>query len=114
MRPAGFAIVLWMGLSLLGAPLWAQDVVLEQLLRAQVFNKEFEGFDHYEVVIEDDQRQMDGSREVLVTARGHFLEHMKKLKVLVLLAGDHVIGGQVLEGQGVPPCRAGGSPVQQS
>lgn len=114
MRQSWSAIVLWAVLSLVGAPLWAQDAVLEQLLRAQLFNKEFEGFDYYEVVIEDDQPQADGSREVMVTARGRFLEHTKKLKVLVLLAGDRVIGGQVLEGQGLPPCRAGGNPVQQS
>lgn len=114
MRNAWVAIVLCMLLPLMGAPLWAQDVALEELLRAQVFNKEFEGFDYYEVVIEDDQRQTDGSREVMVTARGRFLEHTKKLKVLILLAGDRVIGGQILEGQGLPPCRAGGNPVQQS
>jgi hypothetical protein len=77
---------------------------LVRLLRVQVFNKEFEGSEHYHVSIEADAPQRDGSREVLAIASGKFLEHAKRLKVLFLIVGDRIIGGQVLEGTGLPPC----------
>ncbi|MFO0774691.1 MAG: hypothetical protein U0172_08515 [Nitrospiraceae bacterium] len=107
----------FVGLALLFGtawPLWAQDAALERLLRAQVLNKEFEGFDYYEVVIEDDRPESNGAREVTVVARGRFLDKEKWMKVLIVLAGDEVIGGEILEGRGLPPCRASASPVQQS
>ncbi len=70
----------------------------------KVFNQVFEGFDFYSVRIEEDHPQDDGSREVLAVASGKFLEHAKRLKVLVLIAGEEIIGGQILEGTDLPPC----------
>ena len=87
-----------------GTPAVAQDAMIERVLRAQVFNKAFDGFDYYYVTIEDDQVQADGSREVTAVAGGKFLQNTKRLKVLVLMVGEQVIGGQVLEGTGLPPC----------
>jgi hypothetical protein len=97
-------IVSWLFLGMASA--FAQDVALEGLLRAQVFNKEFEGFDFYHVVIEEDHSQSDGSREVLAVASGKFSGNLKRLKVLFLIVDDHILGGQVLEGTGLPPCLA--------
>jgi hypothetical protein len=82
------------------------DNSLERLLRVQVFNRAFEGFDYYYVTIEDDQPQADGSREVTAVASGRFLQNTKRMKVLLLIVGNQVIGGQVLEGAGLPPCLA--------
>jgi len=82
----------------------ASDEALISLLRAQAFNKEFEGFDSYHVMIESDEPQGDGSREVVAVASGKFLENTKRMKVLFLIAGEQVIGGQVLEGKDLPPC----------
>lgn len=96
------AALLLMGFS----PANAQDQTLERLLRAQAFNQEFEGYDHYQVTIETDQLQPDGSREVTAVASGKFLEHVQRLKVLFLIVGDRVIGGQILEKDGLPPCSA--------
>ena len=48
-----------------GSRMSAADDSLERLLRAQAFNREFEGFDSYYVRIEADQPQPDGSHEVL-------------------------------------------------
>lgn len=84
----------------------ASDDPLERLLRAEVFNRAFEGFDYYYVTIEADHPQTDGSREVIAVASGRFLENTKRLKVLFLIVGAQVIGGQVLEGTGLPPCLA--------
>ncbi len=89
-----------------GPALAAPDESLERLLRVQVFNRAFEGFDYYYVTIEDDQPQADGSREVTAVASGRFLQNDKRLKVLFLIIGNQVIGGQVLEGAGLPPCLA--------
>jgi hypothetical protein len=47
---------------------------VERLLRVQVFNKAFEGFDHYSVTIVEEQAQADGLREVTVVASGKFLD----------------------------------------
>jgi hypothetical protein len=101
-------LVLMLGcwLVLGGTSAFAQDVVLEGLLRTQVFNKEFEGFDFYHVIIEEDHVQSDGSREVLAVASGKFSGNLKRLKVLFLIIDDHILGGQVLEGRGLPPCLA--------
>ncbi len=85
---------------------WAADDSLERLLRAQAFNREFEGFDTYYVMIEADQPQPDGSHEVLAVASGKFSENTKRMKVLFLIVDGHIIGGQVLEGTGLPPCLA--------
>lgn len=86
----------------------ASEPPLERLLRLQVFNHAFEGFDYYYVTIEDDRPQTDGSREVTAVASGRFLESTKRMKVRLLIVGDQVLGGQVLEGTGLPPCLAPG------
>lgn len=85
-------------------PALAEDEALVRLLRAQVFNKEFEGFDFYHVSVESDRSYGDGSREVLAVASGKFLENTKRIKVLFLIVGEQIIGGQVLEGKDLPPC----------
>jgi hypothetical protein len=84
----------------------ADGLDLETLLRRQVFNKEFEGYDSSWLAIEEDRPQSDGSREVLVSAGGKFLKQTKQLKALVLLVGDQVIGGQIIEKDGLSPCIA--------
>lgn len=89
-----------------GSAGWAADESLERLLRAQAFNREFEGFDTYYVLIVADQPQPDGSHEVLAVASGKFSENTKRMKVLFLIVDGHIIGGQVLEGTGLPPCLA--------
>jgi hypothetical protein len=85
---------------------FGQDVALEQVLRTQIFNKLFEGFDYYHVTIEGDVFQSDGSREVTAVASGKFLDRVQRVKALFLVVGEQVIGGQVLEGSGLPPCSA--------
>ena len=89
-----------------GSGVWAADDSLERLLRAQAFNREFEGFDTYYVKIEADQPQPDGSQEVLAVASGKFSDNTKRMKVLFLIVDGHIVGGQVLEGTGLPPCLA--------
>lgn len=99
--------MLIVGLLGFGAvPVHAESTHLETLLRAQAFNKEFEGFDYYRVIIEADQVQSDGTREVVAVASGRFLENVKRLKVLFLIVSDRVVGGQILEHNGLPPCAA--------
>ncbi len=93
-----------------GLSIAASDQSLEQLLRGHTFNHAFEGFDSYSVTIEEDRSQADGSREVTAVASGRFLENAKRLKILFLLVGNHVIGGQVLEEAGLPPCHASEEP----
>ena len=85
---------------------WGADDSLERLLRAQAFNREFEGFDSYYVKIEADQPQPDGSHEVLAVASGKFSDNTKRMKVLFLIVDGLIVGGQVLEGTGLPPCLA--------
>ena len=85
---------------------WGSDDSLERLLRAQAFNREFEGFDSYYVKIEADQPQPDGSHEVLAVASGKFSDNTKRMKVLFLIVDGLIVGGQVLEGTGLPPCLA--------
>lgn len=99
----GMLIVSLLGLG--AVPVRAESAHLETLLRAQAFNKEFEGFEYYRVVIEDDQVQSDGTREVVAVASGRFLEHVKRLKVLFLIVSGQVVGGQILEHNGLPPCQ---------
>jgi hypothetical protein len=92
----------------------AQDASVERLLRVKVFNQMFEGFDFYSVQIEEDHPQNDGSREVLAVASGKFLQHAKRLKVLFLIAGEDIIGGQILEGTDLPPCLPAESDARSS
>jgi hypothetical protein len=84
---------------------FASEDALVGLLRTQAFNKAFEGFASYHVTIESDRPQSDGSREVTAVASGRFSEHVQRLKVLFLVVGDQVIGGQILEKDGLPPCK---------
>lgn len=86
------------------------DQSLEQLLRGHTFDHAFEGFDYYSVTILEDRSQADGSREVTAVASGRFLQNTKRLKILFLLVGNHVIGGQVLDETGLPPCHASDEP----
>ena len=82
----------------------ADDVPAERLLRSKAFNRVFEGFDYYTVTIEEDRPHIDGSREVVAAASGTFLQHAKRMKVLFLIVGEEILGGQVLEGTDLPPC----------
>ncbi|MFN3682034.1 MAG: hypothetical protein ACK4VP_08350 [Nitrospira sp.] len=82
----------------------AEEAPLETLLRAQVFNKVFEGFDFYHVTIERDIAKADGTREVTAEAKGKFSDHTMRLKALFQLDGQTVISGQVLEEEGLPAC----------
>lgn len=99
-------VMLQMFLLAGGSQAFAADDSLERLLRAQAFNREFEGFDSYFVIVEEDHPQADGSHEVVAVASGKFSDNMKRMKVLFLIVDDHIIGGQVLEGTGLPPCLA--------
>ena len=85
-------------------PAFADEPQLVALLRVQAFNKVFEGFEFYNVTIEDDLAQADGTHEVTAVASGKFLENTRRVKALFLVVGDTVIGGQVLEEKGLPPC----------
>ncbi len=105
MRPISMVIISILLLAG-GSEVWAVDDSLERLLRAQAFNREFEGFDSYYVRIEADQPQPDGSHEVLAVAGGKFSDNTKRMKVLFLIMDGHIVGGQVLEGTGLPPCLA--------
>lgn len=86
------------------APVYADDMATERMLREQIFNREFEGFERYVVTIEADQPQGDGSREVMAVASGKFSGQIKRLKVLFLLIGEQVVAGQILEQTDLPPC----------
>ncbi len=83
---------------------YADDTSLATLLRAQVFNKMFDGFDYYHVTIERDVVQVDGEHEVTAMASGKFLDQTRLIKVLFLIVGETVVGGQVLDEQGLPRC----------
>ncbi|MCP9451518.1 MAG: hypothetical protein NNA23_02420 [Nitrospira sp.] len=86
----------------------AEELPLEALLRAQVFNKVFEGFDFYQVTIERDVANADGTREVTAEAKGKFSEHTRRLKALFQLDGQTVVSGHVLEEEGLPACSSSG------
>jgi|CXWL01.1.fsa_nt_gi hypothetical protein len=87
---------------------WASvdEVSIETLLRSQVFNKEFEGYAFYVVTISSDELVSEGERVVVAEASGTFSEHVKRIKVRLLIVENRVVGGQVLEHQGLPPCKA--------
>jgi hypothetical protein len=88
----------------LTVPAFADEPPLVALLRVQAFNKVFEGFDFYNVTIENDLTQADGTHEVTAVASGKFLQSTRRVKALFLVVGDTVLGGQVLEEKGLPPC----------
>lgn len=100
------AVSLLCGALLSSLPGYAQDDMVEQILRTRVFNRAFEGFAYYSVMIEEDRLQADGSREVTAVASGRFLENTKHVKVLVLMVDEQIIGSQVLQEQSLPPCLA--------
>lgn len=99
---------------LLSSPSFAEDASLVTLLRAQAFNKMFDGFDYYYVKIESDIIGPDGTHEVTAVARGKFLDQTRRVKVLFLIAGETLVGGQVLEEQGLPPCLLSVQPREES
>lgn len=82
----------------------AEDASLVTLLRAQAFNKMFDGFDYYHVTIERDVEQAEGEHEVTAVASGKFLDQTRRVTVLFLVVGETVVGGQVLDEQGLPRC----------
>lgn len=86
------------------ASAFADEPQLVALLRTQVFNEVFGGFGFYNVTIESDLAQVDGSHEVTAVASGKFLDNTRRMKALFLIVGDTLIGGQVLEDNGLPPC----------
>ncbi|NGZ94666.1 MAG: hypothetical protein CV089_00785 [Nitrospira sp. WS110] len=97
--------VLLMALCLsLSSPSFADEPLHVALLRAQAFNNMFDGFDYYYVTIESNVVQPDGTQEVTAVASGKFLDQTKRVKVLFLVAGETLVGGQVLEENGLPPC----------
>lgn len=99
-----FVLLLTHGVLSATEPTAVTHEVLERILRAQAFNRVFEGFDSYVVTIETDQPQDDGSRDVIAVASGRFLGQEKRLKVEFLVVGDKVIGGQIVEQTDLPPC----------
>lgn len=105
-----FATMLACAVLQTGLAIAAPDEPLECLLRMHTFNHAFEGFDYYSVTIEEDRPQTDGSCEVTAVASGRFLQSTKRLKILFLLVGNHIIGGQVLEEAELPPCLASEEP----
>ena len=93
---------------------YAEDAPLVTLLRAQAFNKLFDGFDSYHVRIERDVTSTDGEHEVTAVASGKFLDQTRRIKVQFLVVGETVVGGQVLEEQGLPPCILSVQPREES
>jgi hypothetical protein len=92
----------------------AEDASLVTLLRAQAFNKMFDGFDSYHVSIERDVLTTDGEHEVTAVASGKFLDQTRRVKAQFLVVGETVVGGQVLEERGLPPCVLSVQPREES
>ena len=92
----------------------AEDTSLVTLLRAQAFNKLFDGFDYYHVRIERDVTNTNGEHEVTAVASGKFFDQTRRVKVQFLVVGETVVGGQVLEEQGLPPCLSTVRPREES
>ncbi len=92
----------------------AEDASLVTLLRTQAFNKMFDGFDYYHVTIERDVEQVGGEHEVTAVASGKFLDQTRRVTVLFLLVGETVVGGQVLDEQGLPRCILSVQPREES
>ena len=103
-----------MVLLCLAGPSYAEDASLVTLLRAQAFNKMFDGFDYYHVTIERDVEQAGGEHEVTAVASGKFLDQTRRVTVLFLLVGETVVGGQVLDEQGIPRCILSVQPREES
>ncbi len=92
----------------------AEDPPMVALLRAQAFNTMFDGFDYYHVRIERDVMNTGGEREVTAVASGKFLDQTRRVTVLFLIVGETVVGGQVLDEQGLPPCLLSVRPRDES
>ncbi|HBR49279.1 MAG TPA: hypothetical protein DEA71_04265 [Nitrospira sp.] len=92
----------------------AEDAPLVPLLRAQAFNKLFDGFDYYHVRIERDVININGEHEVTAVASGKFFDQTRRVKVQFLVVGETIVGGQVLEEQGLPPCLLSVQPREES
>jgi hypothetical protein len=86
------------------AQAYAEEPPLMAVLRDQAFNKIFDGFEYYHVTIESDLAQADGTHEVTAVASGKFLDQTRRVTVLFLVVGETVVGGQVLDEQGLPRC----------
>ena len=92
----------------------AEDTSLVTLLRAQAFNKMFDGFDYYHVRIERDVTDADGAHEVTAVASGKFLDQTRRVTARFRVVGETVVGGQVLNEQGLPPCLLSVQPREES
>ncbi len=92
----------------------AEDASLVTLLRAQAFNKMFDGFDYYHVRIERDVTHTNGEHEVTAVASGKFFDQTRRVKVQFLVVGETVVEGQVIEEQGLPPCLLSVRPREES
>ncbi|MBX3335327.1 MAG: hypothetical protein KF876_14470 [Nitrospira sp.] len=106
-----FMMALFVSLS---SASFADDSSLVALLRAQAFNSMFDGFDYYYVTIQSDVAQPDGTHEVTAVASGKFLDQTKRVKVRFLVVGETLVGGQVLEENGLPPCIVSAHPPASS
>ena len=93
---------------------YAEDAPLITLLRAQAFNKLFDGFDYYHVRIERDVTKTNGEHEVTAVASGKFFDQTRRVKIQFLVVGETVVGGQVLEEQELPPCLLTVRPREES
>ena len=92
----------------------AEDTSLVTLLRAQAFNKLFDGFDYYPVRIERDVTNTNGEHEVTAVASGKFLDQTRRVTARFRVVGETVVGGQVLNEQGLPPCLLSVQPGEES
>jgi hypothetical protein len=92
----------------------AEDAPLVTLLRAQAFNKMFDGFDYYHVRIERDVTDAHGAHEVTAVASGKFLDQTRRVTARFRVVGETVVGGQVLNEQGLPPCLFSVQPREES
>ncbi len=92
----------------------AEDTSLVTLLRAQAFNKMFDGFDYYHVRIERDVTNTNGEHEVTAVASGKFLDQTRRVTARFRVVGETVVGGQVLNEQGLPPCLLSVQPREES
>ncbi len=93
---------------------YAEDTSLVTLLRAQAFNKMFDGFDYYHVRIERDVTNTNGEHEVTAVASGKFLDQTRRVTARFRVVGETVVGGQVLNEQGLPPCLLSVQPREES
>lgn len=84
----------------------SSQAALLTLLRThpQGFDKKFEGFSSYTIIVHEIAPQIDGSQLVTAEARGTFLGLEKRMTVLFLIMGDQILGGQILSATDLQPC----------